>query len=214
LVKLPNPPAAADLARIPPELRVLEAGTTLWRVYKRGGRHPVLWDTFRSFGPLGAARFDHHLRPLEGDLVPGAEERAIYYAAAEIATCLAEFFQDTRTISRDGEEVSLVGFELAAGLTLLDLTGVWPTQAGASMALCSGPRSRSRPWSRAVYEAYPVVQGLYYPSSMHAHLPAVALYERARAALPPTPIFNRPLSDPALLSDLERVARHLGYRLV
>jgi len=82
------------------------------------------------------------------------------------------------------------------------------------MALCSGPRSRSRPWSCAIYEAYPGVQGLYYPSSMHAHRPAVALYERALAGLPATPIFHRPLSDPALLSDLERVARHLGYRLV
>jgi hypothetical protein len=151
LVKLPNPPAAADLARVPPELRSLAGGTTLWRAYKRGGRHPVLWNTFRTFGPLRAARFDHHLYGLDG--APCSQtERGIYYAASEIATCLAELFQDTRTISRDSEEVSLVGFELKADLTLLDLTGVWPTQAGASMALCSGPRSRSRSWSSAIYE--------------------------------------------------------------
>jgi hypothetical protein len=212
LAKLPNPPAAADLARVLPALRTLTAGTLLWRIYKRGGRHPVLWNTFRSFGPLRTARFDPHLYGEDG--TPRSQERKIYYAAAEIATCLAEFFQDTRTISRDHEEVSLVGFELRTDLRLLDLTGVWPTQAGASMALCSGPRSRSRPWSCAIYEAYPGVQGLYYPSSMHANQPAVALYERALAGVPPTPIFHRPLSDPALLSDLERVARHLGYRLV
>ncbi|HEV7517688.1 MAG TPA: RES family NAD+ phosphorylase [Thermoanaerobaculia bacterium] len=213
MTKLPNPPAAAaDLARIPPGLRTLRTGETLWRIYKRGGRHPVLWNTFRAFGPLRTARFDHHLSGEDGS--PSFQERRIYYAAAEITTCLAEFFQDTRTISRDNEEVSLVGFELRTDLTLLDLTGVWPTQAGASMALCSGPRSRSRPWSCAIYDAYSGVQGLYYPSSMHAHRPAVALYERALAALPPTPVFHRPLSDPALLSDLERVARHLGYRLV
>jgi RES domain-containing protein len=212
LVKLPNPPAAADLARVPPELRSLAGGTTLWRVYKRGGRHPVLWNTFRTFGPLRTARFDHHLP--DEDRAPRVQERAIYYAASEIATCLAELFQRTRTISRDSEEVSLVGFELKADLTLLDLTGVWPTQAGASMALCSGPRPRSRAWSVAIYEAYPGVQGLYYPSSMHAHRPAVALYEHALAALPETPIFHRPLNDPALLRDLDRIARHLGYRLV
>lgn len=212
MAKLPAPPAAADLARIAPDLRTLPAGATLWRVYKRGGRHPVLWNTFRAFGPLRTARFDHHLPGEDG--APRPQERKIYYAAAEIATCLAEFFQDTRTISRDGEEVSLVGFELGAEVTLLDLTGTWPTRAGASMALSSGPRSRARPWSRAIYEAYPGVQGLYYASSMHAHRPAIALYERAAAALPRTPIFHRPLSDSALLSDLDRAARQLGYRLV
>ncbi len=211
MAKLPNPPTAADLARVLPALRTLEAGATLWRIYKRGGRHPVLWNTFRTFGPLRTARFDHHLAGEDG--APHSQERKIYYAAAEIATCLAEIFQDTRTISRDHEEVSLVGFELRTDLTLLDLTGAWPTQAGASMALCSGPRSRSRSWSHAIYEAYPDVQGLYYPSSMHANQPAVALYERALAGIPPTPVFHRPLSDPALLSDLERVAQRLGYRL-
>ncbi len=107
-----------------------------------------------------------------------------------------------------------MGFAPARDLTLLDLTGAWPTRAGASMALSSGPRSRSRPWSAAIYAAYPRIQGLYYPSSMHANQPAVALYERALEALPATPVFHRPLRDPALLSDLERAARHLGYRLV
>jgi hypothetical protein len=213
LAKLPNPPTAAELARVAPDLRTLPARETLlWRVYKRGGRHPLLWNTFRSFGPLSTARFDHHLSGEGG--APYSQERRIYYAASAIETCLAEFFQDTRTISRDTEEVSLVGFELQRDLTLLDLTGAWPTRAGASMALSSGPRSRSRPWSVSIYAAYPGIQGLYYPSSMHANQPAVALYERALETLPPTPVFHRPLRDPALLNDLERAARHLGYRLV
>jgi hypothetical protein len=108
----------------------------------------------------------------------------------------------------------VVGFELRGDLTLLDLTGVWPTRAGASMALHSGPRSRTRPWSRAIYGAYPEVQGLHYASPMHAHRPAVALYERALPALPARPAFHRPLSDAALLADLDRAARQLGYRLV
>ena len=138
----------------------------------------------------------------------------ILYAATGIATCLAEFFQDTRTISREAEEACLVGFQLRLDVVLLDLTGTWPTQAGASMAINSGPRSRSRLWSRAVYEAYPEVQGFYYASSMHANRPALAFYERAGPALAPTPIFNRPLSDPALLGDLDRTARALGYRLI
>jgi len=212
VTKLPAPPAAAELALVPPRLKTLPAGEVLWRVYKRAGRHPVAWNTFRAFGPLSTARFDHHLPGRDG--APHAQRRRIYYAAAEIATCLAELFQDTRTIDRAGEEATLVGFELARDVALLDLTGVWPTRAGASMALCSGPRSRTRPWSRAIYEAYREVQGLYYPSSMHAHRPAVALYERAMAALPRTPLLHRPLRDPALLADLDRVAGDLGYRLV
>ena len=137
----------------------------------------------------------------------------ILYAASEIATCLAEFFQDTRTISREAEEPCLVGFQLRLDVVLLDLTGVWPTRAGASMALNSGPRSRSRLWSRAAYEAYPEIQGFYYASSMHANQPSVALYERAHPALPPAPVFNRPLSEPALLGDLDRTAQILNYRL-
>ncbi len=137
-----------------------------------------------------------------------------YYAAKEIATCLAEFFQDTRTISRDADEVSVVGFSLEDDLELLDLTRLWPTRAGASMAINSGPRYRCRPWSRAIYDAYPQVQGLYYGSSMHANRPAVVLYERAFPAMPSQPLFNRPLNDPALWRDLDRVARQLGYRLV
>jgi hypothetical protein len=42
----------------------------------------------------------------------------------------------------------------------------------------------------------------------------LALYERARPSIAPAPIFNRPLSDPALLGDLNRSARILGYRLI
>lgn len=212
MAKLPAPPPAADLARVPPRLRTLAAGEVLWRIYQRAGRHPVAWNAFRAFGPLRTARFDHHTS--DADAAPHAQRRRIYYAAAEIATCLAELFQDTRTIDREGEGATLVGFELRREVALLDLTGVWPTRAGASMALCSGPRSRTRPWSRAIYEAYREVQGLYYPSSTNAHRPALALYERAMTALPRTPLVHRPLSDPALLADLDRVAGDLGYRLV
>lgn len=82
------------------------------------------------------------------------------------------------------------------------------------MAITTGPRPRAQRWSRAIYEAYAESQGLLYPSSMHGNSPAVALYERALPALPPVPIFHRPLRDPALLPVLKKVARELGYGLV
>ena len=205
--KFPEPPVAADLAGIAPEWKTLAQGTALWRLYFRGGKHPTLWNTFRTFGPT-SSRFDHHL--------PASQppDRAILYAAAHGPTCLAEVFQDTRVLDRIAKDPWLVGFSLQLPVVLLDLAGPWPTRAGASMAINTGPRPRSQRWSRVIYEAYPEGQGLHYPSSMHGNLPAVALYERSLPALPPVPIFHRPLRDPALLPVLKRIARDLGYGLV
>jgi hypothetical protein len=196
-----------DLEKVSPDLRSLAAGTVLWRLYFRGGEHPTFWNTFRAFGPT-RGRFDHQVPP------PKVQVRRIFYCAEEGPTCLAEVFQDTRVIDRTARDPWLVGFELQQKIELLDLTGTWPTRAGASMALSSGPRPRAQRWSRVIYDAYPGIQGLYYPSSMHRNRPSVALYERAVSSLPSTPIFHRPLNDPALLPILSRVARDLGYGLV
>ncbi len=107
-----------------------------------------------------------------------------------------------------------MGFDLVTALDLLDLTATWPTRAGASMAISTGPRPRAQRWSRAIYRAYPQIHGLYYPASMHGNQPAVSLYERAHGALPTRPVFHRPLRDPALLGLLNRAAKTLGYGLV
>jgi hypothetical protein len=195
------------MARVLPEWKVLPRGTTLWRLYFRSGAHPTFWNTFRAYGPTGS-RFDHHSPP------PSTQERAIFYAAEQGPTCLAEVFQDTRVIDRTAREPWLAGFALARPVTLLDLTGPWPTRAGTSTAVGSGPRSRAQRWSRVIYEAYPNGQGIYYGSSMYGGTRAVALYERAAKVLPPSPVFHRPLYDPALLSVLKHVAREIGYGLI
>jgi hypothetical protein len=49
---------------------------------------------------------------------------------------------------------------------------------------------------------------------MHANREAIALYERARNALPARPQANMPLSHPGLEPDLARFARELGYDLL
>ena len=206
--KFPEPPSANTLAKVQPQIRVLPPETALWRIYRQGGQHPTLWNQFRSWGPTSTARFDHHLEPARN------QDRKILYAAVHGPTCVAEVFGDSRVIHRTRSNPYLVGFELAREVALLDLTGTWPTQAGASMNIASGPRSRARRWSRTIYTAHPTIDGLYYPSSMNANKPAVALYERAVSAMPARPIMNKPLLDSSFHSMLSNAAVSLNYRLM
>ncbi len=207
MANLPDPPDKKTLRAIGTLTKVLSADIKVWRVYFRAGPHPTTWDQFRSFGPTGL-RFDHHTQP------PRVQKRAITYLAQNGLTCLAEVFQSTRVIDRHRKNPWLVGFALQRDVNLLDLTGLWPTQASASMAINAGPHSKARLWSQAVYEAFPKIEGLYYCSAMHANHPAIALYERAQDSLPKTPFFNRALRDPGLLTPLINAARDLNYILV
>jgi len=202
VAKFPWPPPVDDLRRIRPERHTLRSGSLLARVYARGGRHPSRWNDFRYAGPIASARFDHH--------VPG-EKRGVLYGAASMATCLAEVFQGTRVIDRVADDRCLTAFRTRRAVRLLDLTGDWPTRAGASQAIASGPRNRGQAWARAIYDAYPTLEGVWYPSSMHGGHPAVVLFERAADALPSDPVLDVPLTHPGLLPDLTRAANALGY---
>jgi hypothetical protein len=213
VAKLPEPPSPRELIdRTGPDVRSLPAGTLLWRIYFRGGRHPTTWSMFRAYGPTNG-RFDHHLPGPRGE-TRHQEDRAILYLAARGPTCLAEAFQETRTIDRRSRDPWLVGFRIRRPVTLLDLTGTWPTRAGASMKIASGPRPTAQRWSRVIHAAYPEIEGIYYGSSMHANEPCVALYERAAEALPERPLFNRKLSDPTWLETLRNATVDLGYLLL
>jgi hypothetical protein len=189
---------------------IVPAGIRLWRIYFAGGAYPGSWNAFRFFGPT-PARFDHQVPPA------GPSPRGILYAAGgpyAVTTCLAEVFQQTRVIDRRARSPWLTGFELTRDVPLLDLMGTWPTQAGASTAINSGPRPRARRWSQAIYAAYPTVEGLLYASSMNGHQPAYALYERAVSSLPMFPIFNRSLADPALGGRVAAAAATINYLVV
>lgn len=208
MAKLPEPPSPAALAtRAPVDVRVLAARTSLWRLYFRGGPNPIAWHELRHFGPT-SARFDHHREP------PRSQKRGILYAAPSAATCLAEVFQDTRVIDRGRRDPWLAELRLDAEVCLVDLTRRWLTRAGASAAIHSGPRPRARRWARAIYDAFPEIDGLLYSSSMDPGKGAVALFERARRAIPAHPSTHRALADPLLRSPLERAAAEFGYGLV
>jgi hypothetical protein len=211
LSKFPNPPSPESFAEIEPAIKRLTAGARVWRVYFRGGHHAGRWNQMRTFGPT-TARFDHHLPDTEGE--PRDQTRAIQYLALDGITPLAEVFQDTRVIDRGARSPWLVAYELAADLDLLDLTGTYPTRAGASMLINCGSRPRARAWSRAVYEAYPQIQGLHYASCMHENRPSLALYERGAAAIPGRPSLHRALSDQALRLMLRNAAVKLNYFLL
>jgi RES domain len=159
--KLPYPPARLVI----PALSItIEEGTLLWRVYRAGGRHPMTWNGFRSFGPIATGRFDHHGLPPSEDPV-----RAMYYASDSAAGAIVETFQDSRFIDRLDREPWIVAFELRDDFVGLDLTGAWPTLAGASQAISSGRRDIARAWSRLIWGEYEDVDGLWYPSAMAGH---------------------------------------------
>lgn len=208
MTTFPAPPSPEALAKVGMSTHILPAGTELWRVYFRGGPHPTLWNTFRAFGPVATARFDHHDPPQR------EQERAILYAGATGPICLAEVFQASRVIDRSANAPWLVGFHLAVGLRLLDLTGLWPTHAGGSQEINSGDRTRAQQWSRAIYAAYPTIDGLWYRSKMYGSMPAVALYERAQRALPSRPSFHAALVSPTLFDVIDNAAARIGYTVV
>jgi hypothetical protein len=199
--RLTPPPAVDEIRAIPAEIRPAQAPCS-WRIHFGAGTH-LRW-TDSSFGPTGA-RFDHQPPPAKRH-----RTRAILYASDSGPTSLAEIFQQTRVIDRFADSPALAAFRLARDLHLLDLTGAWPTRAGASMAINSGSRATARAWSRAIYAAYPHVEGLRYASSMNANQPAFALYERARPALPTAAALDLPLATPALAAPLAAAAVHFG----
>lgn len=209
-MKVPWPSAAPPLVLRASDIKVLSAGTPVWRIYFAGGPHPAAWNHFRAFGPVDA-RFDHH-RLIRKQ--PVVQARAIYYAANDPITALAETFQKPRAIDRFANDPWLVGLTLIQDVQFLNLGGGFVTRVGASPAINSVSKSKSRAWSGYFYRHYPVAQGLLYPSSMWGKGRAYAMYERAQSAMPAMPIFNRSLGDPAMLPRLKKAASDLGFNLI
>ena len=138
------------------------------------------------------------------------------YAATDVATAVAEFFErNRRRANRYRRQSWLVSFALHGEVRLLDITDTFPVRAGASSKLAAGPYSHAQNWSRGFYDAYPAIQGIYYRSSLTGR-PSIALYERARSAdiFPRAPSFHRALADPPLLDALRNVVEEIGYTLL
>lgn len=206
MAKLPRRPRRPVPDPVGPERVELPTERPLFRVYHAAGRHATTWSHFRTFGPARAGRFDHH--PLPRGEHP---DHRVLYAAFDVKTAIAEAFGDERMVDRSRDQPYVARFRLISPVLSLDLATDWPTRAGGSQKLSSGPRPTSQAWSRAIWEDLDGIAALMYPSSMHAGGTNVAFYERAERAVARTPDRNLPLSLPAFERDLIRFATELGY---
>ena len=209
--KLPRAPDVERLRATPPAIIEIGPDIQLFRIYKRGGDFPTLWNQFRHYGPL--SRFDHHVPDDADD--PCSQSRGVLYAASDLATTLAEFFQHRRRrINRYDQVPWLAAFRLPGTIRLLDLTDTFSVLVGASSKLFTGPFRHSQAWSRGFYDAYPDIQGLYYRSSLTNRI-TVVFYERTdtQQLFPATTGMHRPLDSPLMLRSLTIAAQEIGYRL-
>ncbi len=205
-MKLPLPPAPEALEREDGDLVALASHTVLWRAHRCAGEHVVPWHQLRYWGPTGA-RFDPQPPP------PGPSERGVGYTALDVATCLAEVFQQTRVIDTSRGAPYLTAWRPTRPLHLLDLTGGWPIRNGASHVMNTGPHELCRAWARAVVTRWPELDGLWHVSAMTGR-PEVTLFTAAAATFPHRPLFSRPLADPGTRGWIAAAADLIGYAVV
>jgi hypothetical protein len=217
MARLPQPPDAAVLASVlrPDEDIVsIHPATRLVRVFTVAGRHPQQWNAFRRTGPLPHARFDTH-PPGPRGRPTDAPDHGVLYFGLSVRTCVAEVFQDTSIVDRVTRRPFMVIVRPTRSLRMLDLAGLWPTRAGASQEISSGPRERTQEWARTIREAHPDLDGLWYRSSMDSGNPAVCLWDPPAAdALPESPDALVPLDNPGLDVPLARICEELNYTLL
>ncbi|GLZ36849.1 RES family NAD+ phosphorylase [Actinokineospora sp. NBRC 105648] len=215
--RLPQPPAPDELKpllRADEDVVALHGGTHLVRVFAAAGAHRQRWNSFRYTGPLPHARFDPH--PLGADGGPAtAPGHGTLYFGLSVRTSIAEVFQQTSVVDRTTRKPHLVVFRPRRTLRLLDLGGLWPTRAGASQEINSGTKSVTQAWARAIRQAHPELDGVWYRSSMDSGEPAVCLWDPpGSGALPRSPDVLLPLDYPGLDLPLARVCDELNYTLL
>jgi len=208
MVKLPDPPPIAELTARFPALHQLPPTHVLWRIHNTTGTHVTAWNALRHYGPIASCRFDPHDPPPSEHPNTG-----VSYLADSVPTALAERFQQTRIINTHRGDPYLTAFTMTRSLQLLDLTHGWPLTAGASHTINTGPKHRTRAWTRAFLAAWPNLDGLLSQSAMTGS-PCITLFSPTTNALPTTPLFSEPLGHPGLAQPLAAAAQSIGYRII
>jgi hypothetical protein len=217
MARLPQPPAPAALQallRRTEDVVAVHRATRLVRIFTSGGQHPQRWNSFRYTGPLAHARFDPQPATPDGQPAESRDHGVLYFGLT-VRTSVAEVFQATSIMDRTTRRPFLVILRPRRTLRLLDLSGLWPTRAGASQEISSGPKDLTQAWARAIRAAYPELDGLWYRSSMDSGDPAVCLWDPpGGSALPAAPDVLLPLDHPGLDLPLARICEELNYTLL
>ncbi|CAM3391938.1 RES family NAD+ phosphorylase [Kibdelosporangium persicum] len=217
MARLPQPPTPAalrSLLRVDEDIVAVHNGTRLVRIFAAGGAHRQRWNSFRYTGPLPHGRFDPHPLGPEGRPADSPGNGVLYFGLS-VRTSLAEVFQSTSIVDRSTRRPHLVVFRPQRTLRLLDLSGLWPTRAGASQELSSGSKTLTQAWARAIRAAHPELDGVWYRSSMDGGEPAICLFDPpAGTAIPPAPDMLLPLDHPGLDLPLGRICEELNYTLL
>ncbi len=201
MVRIALPPPDAH-RRINPSHHALPAGTDLFRIYDPDAPHGSRdGKAFRWHGPY--ARFDHHRG------TGRRERRGIWYGGLTLSCAVVEAF-DIGFV--DPGSKRLARARTTRNMRLLDLRGRAAMRAGTVAAISAGNHVLSQPWSRYFWEhpeIYGELDGLFYLSA-HNGQRAVAVYERARDGLEVPRGRDAPLTDPAVLAAVRRVALDHG----
>lgn len=217
MARLPPPPDQAALrAVLDPLLDVVavHSSTRLVRIFTAKGRHPQRWNGYRFTGPLAHGRFDPQPRADDGTPTSDSGLGVLYFALS-VRTSVAEVFQLSSVVDRTTQAPHLVVLRPARTLRLLDVSGLWPTRAGASQEISSGPKVVTQLWARAIRQAHPDLDGIWYRSSMDSGHPAICLWEPPSGdALPSAYDMLLPLDHPGLDLPLARICAELNYTLL
>lgn len=217
MARLPQPPTPTvmkTLLRVSEDIVAVHSATRLVRVFAAGGAHRQRWNSFRHTGPLPHARFDPHPVGPDGRPTTTTEHGSLYFGLS-VRTSVAEVFQDSSIVDRSTRRPHLVVLRPRRTLRLLDLAGLWPTRAGASQEISSGPKIVTQAWGRAIRAAHPELDGVWYRSSMDSGEPAICLWDPpAGTAMPDAPDVLLPLDYPGLDLPLARICNELNYTLL
>ncbi len=210
--KFPDPPEPERLPETDHHGDLIGVSRPLWRVFPTTSTHATAWNAVRHWGPV-AARFDPH--------PPPPAEHADYgvlYAGSDAVTALAEAFGTNRTVDIKTGDPWLVKFTLDVGdVRLLDLTGTWPTRAGASQEIWTSPdRQRTQRWARAITTRFDHLGGVHYGSSMRgATFHNIAFWAPAGPVLAEAAVrLAVPLAHPAMAAMIQDTCISLGYEYV
>ncbi|MBP2472679.1 hypothetical protein JOF53_001551 [Crossiella equi] len=209
----PLPPDLAGAIR-DEDLTEVHRTTRLVRIFAAGGRHPQRWSSFRTVGPLPHGTFD--TQPRSEDGAPNRDnEQGVLYFALSLRTSVGEVFRSHSAVDRQTRSPHLVMLRPKRALRLLDLTGPWPARFGASPDLSHAEPEVTQAWARAIREAAPELDGLWYRSNLDSGDPAICLWDPpAASVLPPAPDVLLPLAHQGLTGQLAQACEELGYELL